>query len=411
MAVAKLSKQEWAPMRMAVPFAGIDSPGRAAKRNKWPITHVNVIEKKHWLMEYLSCVTGKHVQPRDIMDVDLAKLDSADILVASPPCQPHTKMGKQAGSADDRCEPFFQVVKVAAELSWRGDLKAVIFEQSPSIMDSKKGAPPCIDALDRCWKEHMPEWTQLVRWIEDGKMANVPTQRYRLFLSSVPICFVTAMGFPFKRPPAAPYTAKLVDFLETGNKDFSSRADLAIPTGMKPYYDDYKKHFQKEFEQHPDFSVGVCDLCRGMEKAFTALTKKDEIPSLTGGAWYLTIFGLSAEAQCKVGPKGRYLTMKERAAIYGHDGELLLQHMSPRQVNDALANTVIVPNMERVMGAVLDYVNAVKEKAQMVPPVPKRAFESKKDDKDNDDVDGQARQKRQRAFESIKNEEDSDDVD
>ena len=73
----------------------------------------------------------------------------------------------------------------------------------------------------------------------------------------------------------------------------------------------------------------------------------------------MSVWGFGKDGRRKAPSCGRYLTIKERAKIYGFDGELLLKHISPRGVHAALANTVVLPNMERIMKVVLGHVNAV----------------------------------------------------
>ena len=132
---------------MAVPFTGIDAPGTVSRRNNWPMTPCNVVELKPQLMKYLEHITGTHVKPRDIMDIDVKDLEPADVLIASPPCQPYTKMGHQKGAQDSRAEPFIKLIYCAAEQRKLGDLKAVIIEESPGVLEYKLGMR-FIDIID-----------------------------------------------------------------------------------------------------------------------------------------------------------------------------------------------------------------------------------------------------------------------
>ena len=140
---------------MAVPFTGIDAPGTVSRRNNWPMTPCNVVELKPQLMKYLEHITGTHVKPRDIMDIDVKDLEPVDVLIASPPCQPYTKMGHQKGAQDSRAEPFIKLIYCAAELRSRRDLKAVIIEESPGVLEYKRGVR-FIDIIDKLWEEQMP---------------------------------------------------------------------------------------------------------------------------------------------------------------------------------------------------------------------------------------------------------------
>ena len=110
-------------MRMAIPFSGLDSPGTVSRQNAWPITVNNIIEQQKSLMPYLKAVTGRTVKPRDIMLMEMDELENADIMVASPPCQPHTRGGKNLGRNDARSEPFLKAITVARELRERRELK------------------------------------------------------------------------------------------------------------------------------------------------------------------------------------------------------------------------------------------------------------------------------------------------
>ena len=135
--------------------------------------------------------------------------------------------------------------------------------------------------------------------------------------------------------------------------------DESIPLGMRPYYQEYNAFFYNAYDEAPCFTIGVADISKGIGKQFKAMKKQDEIPSLTTAAWDMSVWGIGDDGRRKAPSCGRYLTIKERAKIYGFDGELLLQHISPRGVHAALANTVVLPNMERIMKVVLGHVNAV----------------------------------------------------
>ena len=66
------------------------------------------------------------------------------------------------------------------------------------MLEYKRGVR-VIDIIDKLWEEQMHGWTPLRRWIEDGRVANVPTQRARVFLISVPAFFADFV--PLTPPP------------------------------------------------------------------------------------------------------------------------------------------------------------------------------------------------------------------
>ena len=71
--------------------------------------------------------------------------------------------------------------------------------------------------------------------------------------------------------------------------------DESIPLGMRPYYQEYNAFFNNAYDEAPCFTIGVADISRGMGKQFKATTKQDEIPSLTTGAWYMSVWGFGKD--------------------------------------------------------------------------------------------------------------------
>ena len=68
----------------------------------------NIVEVKANLCPYLSHVMGRKIAPRDIMLVQKPEMEDADVVWMSPPCQPHCKIGAQAGTTDkSRWDPFY----------------------------------------------------------------------------------------------------------------------------------------------------------------------------------------------------------------------------------------------------------------------------------------------------------------
>jgi|GEM_PF-3747259 len=183
-------------------------------------------------------------------------------------------------------------VEPHSELRSRRDLKAVIIEESPGVLEYKRGVR-FIDIIDKLWEEQMPGWTPLRRGIEDGRMGNVPTQRARVFLVSVPAVF--AHFLPLTPPPPETFTANLADFLEEGNPSFTGMMDESIPEGMRAYYQEYTDFSKNAYDAAPCFTIGVADISRGMGKQFKHQKKQDEIPSLTTSACYMSVWGFGKD--------------------------------------------------------------------------------------------------------------------
>ena len=92
---------------------------------------------------------------------------------------------------------------------------------------------------------------------------------------------------------------KVVDFLEEGNPSFTGMMDESIPLGMRPYYQEYNAFFNNAYDEAPCFTICLADISRGMGKQFKAMKKQDEIPSLTTGAWYKSVWGFGKDGRRK----------------------------------------------------------------------------------------------------------------
>ena len=126
--------------RLGLPFAGCDGPGEAALRSGWPITICNVLEINANLTPFLSAKHGQRIEATDIMTINLSDIHDCDVLVQGPPCTPHSKLGARRGAADPVSKTFIAGINICKELDRRGCLKAVVFENTPSMAQNSKDA-------------------------------------------------------------------------------------------------------------------------------------------------------------------------------------------------------------------------------------------------------------------------------
>ena len=99
-----------------------------------------------------------------------------------------------------------------------------------------------------------------------------------------------------------------------------------------------------------------------------AMTKKsfgfhfgvDALPSCTTASWYLAVFANPISPQnIKVAQKGRFLTVRERAAVFGFKYDLLRNYLTERQTSSALGNSIPPLVAKMVLAPVLEYLSKV----------------------------------------------------
>ena len=84
------------PIRLLVPFTGIDSPGQNCRTRKLEVECNNIIEFNKNLFPYLSYVHDRKLEPTDIIAINPAQVEDADVIFFGAPCQIVASNGKGA---------------------------------------------------------------------------------------------------------------------------------------------------------------------------------------------------------------------------------------------------------------------------------------------------------------------------
>ena len=252
-------------MRVSLPFGGILAPIRAVESGKagsCKLLPVNVIENKSQLCNYISQATNTPCTPSDVMDIDLRDIAESEWLIMGPPCQPHTRHGKNKGGLDERCAPFFKSILIAKALRLKGRLSVVVIEESPGIMDNKSSTDePFIDVIDRMWAEHMPDWVPLSRHVLDGFWGGVAMKRNRVFLISVPKAFPrignSTEELPFVIPTHDLPLQQISDSLDTSTACLDANS---VTSGMPESQRAYTREVSRR--SHGNVTVSFADISR-----------------------------------------------------------------------------------------------------------------------------------------------------
>ena len=359
------------PLRFAHPFTGIDAVGRVLELKRWPGLTNNVAENDKVLTSWLRSRFGPAWMPRDFSAIPMAEFEDADAVIMGPPCQPFSRLGSQLGMSDPRSALFLQGIDLCEELHKRGDLKLVVIENSPKILERMPDGRTPFDKIQEYWGSKMPAWLPLKPWVLDAWDHATGMSRSRVFLLSTPEVFKRVfnrnaasgdcndLGFP---PPAsAPTRTRLVDQLDYTAEELCV-GKIKGPV-MKANYKHWKKVWRAKVTDQPGaFATGAVDLCRNVTKKFNTYLTMDAIPSPTRSNYSIVVFGTGAEG--KVGMNGRMVTNEERARVVGFDYAELRAHMTPRQVSAALGNSIAINVLAAVMESAWSYLDAVKSRAE-----------------------------------------------
>ena len=387
------------PIRVGVPFTGIDSVKRAMVRKGIRGETNNIIETDEHVMSYLSAMQGRTISPRDIREVIRNKtFEDCDFCVLGTPCQGFTRAGKQQGFADPRSLLFLDAIDFCALHRQSGyPLKMVVFENSPAILERDATGKVPMDRIAKKWKATMKGWTPLVPWIMNARDYDHALDRGRCLLVSVPAVFKSILDesspccpLPFSTPPKSVAKPRMVDALERVGTPIDEQSFPKAPC-MGKNWAHWVKQWALEMNDLPDGTTGIVDIARDPTKAYAVKMTYDRAPSLTRKNYDLAVFGQPSNS--KVGPQGKLMTLRERCGVMGFDVDDFVGHLSPRQTSAAVGNAIAV----NVVGAVLEWAGAYMEKmlrvASRKPPPRMLGYGSADDDLNDDSVSGRAAKK------------------
>ncbi|OLP81749.1 Modification methylase SPRI [Symbiodinium microadriaticum] len=124
-AIDALNSGRCRPLRLGTPCAGFEAPYFALRElGVQHFEHVFSIDVGSHAAKF--CKNLNHAkktwlgqQEGDLMTLDFTQVPSVDILVAGPPCQPFSMMGRRDGIRDPRAGVFWRTIDLIAELARR----------------------------------------------------------------------------------------------------------------------------------------------------------------------------------------------------------------------------------------------------------------------------------------------------
>ena len=167
------------PKRLSGSFIGLDTPGCYALRAGLPAKTVNPIEKDEHVCCYLSKHLGYTVVAIDARDVDVSKMEDAEVFHAGFPCTPFARGGKGEGFEDKDGMLYYVTIDHAAELRKRGKLTFLILENSAAILEERLSQDASILEMQRYFRGKFQDWLPLSVIFLGGRFNNAPMDRNR----------------------------------------------------------------------------------------------------------------------------------------------------------------------------------------------------------------------------------------
>ena len=354
--------------RLAIPFAGIDSPGEAARKAKWDFEAVNIIERWHPACTYLSYVYDKEITPTDILSMnDAGDWKDADIAFFGSPCQHASRLGASGGVLDqDRWEATKKSFEMLKTIHMRSGLKAVIIENSQDIKRNN-ATGNVLEHMNKQWRAYMPGWTPLHPWgIESLPL--VPMRRARSYLISFPRTFknvldkggeVTKDSMPIS-PPDIPRPG--IDIDDCLAAAWKAPRDQELTVKFMVNRNAWRQAFAEMCQHDEKCKVGFVDASRHPSSTFNAKMTYNYAPALTTKNKHIWVFGRAGYWAAP--PEGRWLLPSERARLMGFPAEQFEGILSPQHMVKALGNSIVVPVAHIVLEHVLKYVDSVFDRIE-----------------------------------------------
>ena len=130
-------------LRILLPCAGFDAPGRALRHMKIPYRLAGLWEIDESASRVLrkmhsggSDASALHIgrSAGDFLKVSAQDLPNADALISGPPCPPFSRIGLHGGWKDERAGVFLHILWAIKELVRRGCLKWFIIENVVGVL-------------------------------------------------------------------------------------------------------------------------------------------------------------------------------------------------------------------------------------------------------------------------------------
>lgn len=254
----------------------------------------------------------------DIMKMELAGLDSCEIFVAGPPCQPYAANGSGKGFQDDRSAVLEACIDWIIELAHRGSLIVFLLENSEkltthsefwSLLDKLICACPWfkIEVVQHDLRTLMPHSRPRV-WVRGLRLDCLPSLSHEL-------------PAPLSLKELGTQRLKLDDFLEEGLPNVDP--DSLTPT-MQANLLVYKKLAKEALESETcSSSIFCCELDRNPLRVYGGAVAFDQVPSFRTQGPQIFIISIDDLGQPWTKQRiHRFLSVRERFALQGHPHNL-----------------------------------------------------------------------------------------
>ena len=288
----------------------------------------------------------------DMFAADIHNVQAA-LLICGAPCQPFAPNGNQLGLLDERSEVLEKALEWIVELAWKGELIAFALENSAAIVTMQANPDSAIlEYVIRRLEVQISFFA--IEPIVHNLHDLIPHHRTRLWIRGLRRDSMCTR----KLPPPLDHTdfphKSLVDFL-----DLSMPAvDLqSLSQKKKSNFAGYCARIAADRDRGKAGSIACFDLSRGCDKQRTAPLYYDKILALRCKG--TDVFMVSVNTACRIECEGlqlcRYLSMAERFALQGHDGNSAALFRTKGAAMRACGNAFAVEQMAAMVVPLLEH--------------------------------------------------------
>lgn len=259
-------------MRLGTPCAGFEAPYFALRElGVQHFEHVFSIDVGSHAAKF--CKNLNHAkktwlgqQEGDLMTLDFTQVPSVDILVAGPPCQPFSMMGRRDGIRDPRAGVFWRTIDLIAELARRpGEeaLRCFILENVDGVKTPDVHGCRGIDEITRRLRVAAPAFTVRV-YDMNSKDYSLPQNRQRVYFVGVHKSMQMRKR-TFCTPPKHESGPKLEDWLV--KHDHVPDRFKEVPQSLKSKKRKFDEKLQAEMSKLP-WRVACAEIHRHVDGGF-----------------------------------------------------------------------------------------------------------------------------------------------
>ena len=305
-------------LRRLVLAAGGQYEATAAYDVDTDLQHFYASLRRHEFGAAAAGLDTVHTGPEDgdLLKLRREEMESCEMLVGGPPCQPWSFCGEKGGCNDPRSEVMDETVNMIIEQAWRGQLCLVVLENSSRLL----GTEYLAEIMRRLeisvpffkWDAHKSDLCEVF-----------PQSRERLWLRGMRLDALCAAEIPEPLQPHdlggwVPMDALLDETSEPLNPSKLTKMQQCNLVA-------YQELVEMDAERGLAGRIAFFELDRSPLKSYGGSIMYDRCMALrTGGPKVFMLLTCQAKWPWHQQTLHRFLSLEERCRVQGHDGSLAL---------------------------------------------------------------------------------------